>query len=60
MFVCMFLCVFFECSEALRQAEEERYAEEQDRLHGKVALELKEYNQRRMLLVETVKFFRRK
>uniref|UniRef100_A0A182JYA7 IC97/Casc1 N-terminal domain-containing protein n=1 Tax=Anopheles christyi TaxID=43041 RepID=A0A182JYA7_9DIPT len=48
-----------ELLEALRQAEEERCAEEQDRLHGKVALELKEYNQRRMLLVETVKFFRR-
>nr|XP_049462259.1 uncharacterized protein LOC120952727 [Anopheles coluzzii] len=48
-----------ELLEALRQAEEERYAEEQNRLHGKVALELKEYNQRRMLLVETVKFFRR-
>uniref|UniRef100_A0A182PRT0 IC97/Casc1 N-terminal domain-containing protein n=1 Tax=Anopheles epiroticus TaxID=199890 RepID=A0A182PRT0_9DIPT len=45
--------------EAARLEEEQRYADEQKRLQGKVAQELKEYNQRRMLLVETVKFFRR-
>uniref|UniRef100_A0A182NQQ0 IC97/Casc1 N-terminal domain-containing protein n=1 Tax=Anopheles dirus TaxID=7168 RepID=A0A182NQQ0_9DIPT len=48
-----------ELLESLRQEEAERYATEQDRLRGKDALELKEYNQRRMLLLETMKFFRR-
>ncbi|XP_050068341.1 uncharacterized protein LOC126556853 [Anopheles maculipalpis] len=48
-----------ELLEALRQAEAERCAEEQERFREKVALEQKEYNQRRMLLVESVKLFRR-
>uniref|UniRef100_A0A182VVY3 IC97/Casc1 N-terminal domain-containing protein n=1 Tax=Anopheles minimus TaxID=112268 RepID=A0A182VVY3_9DIPT len=48
-----------ELLESLRQAEAERSAEEQERYRAKVALEQKEYNQRRMLLMETVKFFRR-
>uniref|UniRef100_A0A182QD85 IC97/Casc1 N-terminal domain-containing protein n=1 Tax=Anopheles farauti TaxID=69004 RepID=A0A182QD85_9DIPT len=42
-----------------KQAEADRYADEQERLRGKVALEQKEYNQRRMLLLETMKLFRR-
>ncbi|XP_053670950.1 uncharacterized protein LOC128721241 [Anopheles nili] len=48
-----------ELLESLQQAEAQRYAEEQERFHEKVALELREYKQRRVLLMETGKFFRR-
>ncbi|XP_058061051.1 uncharacterized protein LOC131211555 [Anopheles bellator] len=48
-----------EARHALLQQQEEQAADEQRRLREKAAQNLKEYNQRRVLLVESVKLFRR-
>ncbi|KFB43597.1 AGAP013332-PA-like protein [Anopheles sinensis] len=48
-----------ELSESIRQEKAKRYELEQERLRTKAVQEHKEYNQRRVLLLETTKLFRK-